>query len=182
MNDAYDFIVIGGGSAGHAAASTAVRLGLKTAVIEGGDEVGGLCILRGCMPSKTLLESAHRAESIRRAGEFGLRAEYFGADAGAIRARKRRLIGEFADYRRQQLENGLFEFIRGLAAFVDAHHVEVQLRDGGLRRLRARAFLIATGSVVHRIEIPGLAETGFVTSDDVLDADRIPESIVVLGG
>src|SRR6187401_356329 len=124
MIDAYDFIVIGGGSAGYAAASTASRLGFKTAVIEGGNEVGGLCILRGCMPSKTLLESAHRAESIRRAAEFGLRAEYFGADADVIRARKRRLIGEFADYRRQQLESGRFDFIRGRASFVDAHHVE----------------------------------------------------------
>src|SRR6218665_1958407 len=116
MNDVYDFIVIGGGSAGYAAASTAVRHGLKTVVIEGGDEVGGLCILRGCMPSKTLLESSHRAESIRRAAEFGLNATYQGADAIAIRERKRRLIGEFADYRRQQLEDGRFEFIRGLAS------------------------------------------------------------------
>jgi pyruvate/2-oxoglutarate dehydrogenase complex dihydrolipoamide dehydrogenase (E3) component len=182
MNDAYDFIVIGGGSAGYASAATAVRLGLKTAVIEGGDEVGGLCILRGCMPSKTLLESAHRAEAIRRAGEFGLRAEYFGADGGAIRARKRRLIGEFADYRRQQLEDGRFDFIRGRAEFVDSQHIEVRLRDGGLRRLHARTFLIATGSTIQRVDIPGLAETGYVTSDEVLDADHIPESMIVLGG
>jgi pyruvate/2-oxoglutarate dehydrogenase complex dihydrolipoamide dehydrogenase (E3) component len=182
MNDAYDFIVIGGGSAGYAGAATAARLGLKVAVIEGGDEVGGLCILRGCMPSKTLLESGHRAEAIRRAGEFGLHAEYLGANAGAIRSRKRRLIGEFADYRRQQLEDGRFDFIRGLAGFVDAHHVDVRLRDGGLRRLHGQAFLIATGSIIQRVEIPGLAETGYLTSDDVLDADRIPDSIIVLGG
>jgi pyruvate/2-oxoglutarate dehydrogenase complex dihydrolipoamide dehydrogenase (E3) component len=74
MKEAFDFIVIGGGSAGYAAAATAARLGLATAVIEGADDVGGLCILRGCMPSKTLLESAYRAESVRRAAEFGLRA------------------------------------------------------------------------------------------------------------
>jgi pyruvate/2-oxoglutarate dehydrogenase complex dihydrolipoamide dehydrogenase (E3) component len=182
MTDTFDFIVIGGGSAGYAGAATAARLGLRTAVVEGGAEVGGLCILRGCMPSKTLLESAQRAEAIRNAGEFGLRAEYFGADGGAIRARKRRLIGEFADYRRQQLEDGRFEFIRGQAGFVDEHHLEVKLRDGGLRRLHAEAFLIATGSSIQRLEIPGLAETGFLTSDDALDADHIPGSIIVLGG
>jgi pyruvate/2-oxoglutarate dehydrogenase complex dihydrolipoamide dehydrogenase (E3) component len=182
MNDAYEFIVIGGGSAGYAAASTAARLGLKTAVIEGGNEVGGLCILRGCMPSKTLVESAHRAEAIRRAGEFGLHAEYIGANGGAIRARKRRLIGEFADYRRGQLEDGRFDFIRGRAEFVDGHHIDVRLRDGGLRRLRGETFLIATGSVIHCIDLPGLKETGYVTSDDVLDADEIPRSIIVLGG
>ncbi|MGB8168539.1 MAG: NAD(P)/FAD-dependent oxidoreductase [Chthoniobacteraceae bacterium] len=178
----FDFIVIGGGSAGYAGAAQATKLGLKTAVVEGGREVGGLCILRGCMPSKTLLESGHRAEAIRGAGEFGLRAEYFGADGPAIRARKRRLIGEFADYRRQQLADGRFAFIRGEASFTDPHTVEVRLLDGGLRRLSARAFLIATGSRVQWREIPGLRETGFWTSDELLDADHIPASVVVLGG
>ena len=182
MTDAFDFIVIGGGSAGYAGAATAARLGLRVAVIEGGADVGGLCILRGCMPSKTLLESGHRAEAIRGAGEFGLRAEYLGADGAAIRARKRRLIGEFADYRRGQLESGRFEFIRGSAGFTDAQHVEVRLREGGLRRLEGRAFLIATGSQIVTPEIPGLAETGFLTSDHVLDADQIPQSVIVLGG
>ena len=182
MTDTFDFLVIGGGSAGYAAASTAAGLGLRVGVVEGGAEVGGLCILRGCMPSKALLESAHRAEAIRGAGEFGLRAEFLGADAGAIRARKRRLIGEFADYRRGQFESGRFEFIRGRAAFADPHTVEVRLRDGGLRRLTARSFLVATGSAVQRIDLPGLRETGEWTSDDVLDADIIPASVVILGG
>ena len=182
MDNSYDFIVIGGGSAGYAGAATAAGLGLRVAVIEGGTDVGGLCILRGCMPSKTLLESGHRAEAIRAAGEFGLRAEYLGADGAAIRARKRRLIAEFADYRRGQLESGRFEFIRGSASFADAQHVEVRLCDGGLRRLEGRAFLIATGSVITAPPIPGLAETGFLTSDHVLDANRIPESVIVLGG
>ena len=69
----YDFVVVGGGSAGYAGARTAVDLGLRTAVIEGGKDIGGLCILRGCMPSKTLLESARRFRVLQRAGEFGLR-------------------------------------------------------------------------------------------------------------
>jgi pyruvate/2-oxoglutarate dehydrogenase complex dihydrolipoamide dehydrogenase (E3) component len=182
MSD-FDFIVLGGGSAGYAGAATAARLGLKVAVIEGGRDVGGLCILRGCMPSKTLLESGHRAEDIRRAAEFGLHAEYRGADGPAIRARKRRLIGEFADYRRHQLETGKFEFIRGEATFTGPHSVEVRLLDGsGVRTLTGRAFLIATGSRIQWHEIPGLRETGYWTSDEVLDAEQIPASVVVLGG
>ena len=71
----FDFVVIGGGSAGYAAARQASTLGLKVAVVEGGREIGGLCILRGCMPSKTVLESANRNLVIQRAREFGLRAE-----------------------------------------------------------------------------------------------------------
>jgi pyruvate/2-oxoglutarate dehydrogenase complex dihydrolipoamide dehydrogenase (E3) component len=178
----FDFIVIGGGSAGYAGASTAARLGLRVAVVEGGSVVGGLCILRGCMPSKTLLESARRATSIRRASEFGLDAEYRGADGAAIRDRKRRLIAEFADYRRGQLESGKFEFIRGCAAFTDPHTIEVTLADDGTRRLTSGSFLISTGSVLHWVKIPGLLEVGALSSDDVLDCDRIPRSVIVLGG
>ena len=127
----YDFVVIGGGSGGYAAARTASSLGLSTVVIEGGDEVGGLCILKGCMPSKTLIESANRYRTMRHAAEFGLKAEGIGFDAGKIVERKKRLIGEFADYRRQQLEGGAFEFIRGHAEFLDPHCLRVSLREGG---------------------------------------------------
>ena len=181
-NHSYDFVVIGGGSAGYNGAATAAALGLKTAVIEGAKEVGGLCILRGCMPSKTLLESAHRAESIRRAGEFGLKAEYLGADGSAILARKRRLIADFAGFRRHQLESGKFAFIRGHASFVDAHTVEVQTLDGKVERVHGKAFLISTGSVINWVDVPGLRECGVLSSDDVLESDRTPKSVIVLGG
>lgn len=182
MSDHYEFLVIGGGSAGYSGASTACSLGLKTAVIDGGPEAGGLCILRGCMPSKTLLESGHRALAIREAEEFGLRAEYRGADGLAIRNRKRRLIGEFADYRRGQLTSGRFDFIRGKARFVDAHTIDVQLIEGGIRRVTADAILVATGSVISCPEIEGLKGTGCWDSDDALDADKLPESVCILGG
>jgi len=182
MNENYDFIVIGGGSAGYAAAAEAARRGLGTLVVEAGREIGGLCILRGCMPSKTLLESAHRALAIREATEFGVRATYHGADGTAIRARKRRLIGEFADYRRGQLESGRFDFVRGRALFADAHTIEVQLVDGGTRRVAGRAFLIATGSEITVPPIEGLKDAGFWTSDDVLDTETIPASVCILGG
>ncbi len=182
QESSYDYIVLGGGSAGYASAAAAVRAGLRVAVVEGGDEVGGLCILRGCMPSKALLESAHRALAIRRAGEFGLRAEYHGADPVALIARKRRLIEDFAGFRREQLESGKFEFVRGRARFLDPHTVEVDRFGAGTRRLTGRAFLIATGSQINWVEVPGLQETGCMTSDDVLDSDRLPKSVVVLGG
>ena len=70
----YDFLILGGGSAGYAAARTAVCLGLRVAVVDGAEELGGLCILRGCMPSKTLLASSGRFHAMQRAEEFGLRA------------------------------------------------------------------------------------------------------------
>lgn len=175
----FDFVIVGGGSAGYAAARTAAGLGLKTAVIEGGKDVGGLCILRGCMPSKTLIESANRYLTLRNAEEFGLRAGEIGFRGDEIIARKRRLIKEFADFRREQLETGKFEFVRGLAEFQDAHTLLVKGLDGSETTITSRAFLISTGSVVSAPPIPGLA--GCLTSDDVVDMAEIPESLIVLG-
>jgi pyruvate/2-oxoglutarate dehydrogenase complex dihydrolipoamide dehydrogenase (E3) component len=177
----YDFLIIGGGSAGYAAARTAHTLGLKTVVIEGGREIGGLCILRGCMPSKTLIESANRNLTLRRASEFGLRASGLEVHGDEIIARKRRLIGEFADFRRGQLESGGFEFIRGRASFIDQHTVRVALCDGGEKTWSFRAALIATGSVVNTPSFPGLADAGYLTSDDLLDLAELPTSVAILG-
>jgi pyruvate/2-oxoglutarate dehydrogenase complex dihydrolipoamide dehydrogenase (E3) component len=179
----YDFIVIGGGSGGYAAARTAHSLGLSVAVIDGAEELAGLCILRGCMPSKTLIESADRNLSIRRAAEFGLNAQALGADIRAIRDRKRTLIADFASYRQQQLEDGRFALYRGYASFVDSHTVDVVPRDGAASfQVSGKTFCIATGSVPYVPPIPGLAETGFWTSDDLLDAESLPDSFAVLGG
>ncbi len=179
MSD-YDFVVIGGGSAGYAAASTACKLGLKVALVEGGRDVGGLCILRGCMPSKTLIESANRFHSIQRANEFGLRAENAAVIGSEIIERKRRLIAEFADYRRQQLETGAFDFIRGWAGFVDPLTLEISGEN--VRRITGKTFLIATGSKLTHIDIEGCEQTGFLDSDAVLDSTHIPKSVIMLGG
>jgi len=178
----YDFVVIGGGSAGYSAAATGARLGLKTVCIEGGDQVGGLCILRGCMPSKTLIESANRFLTLRRAAEFGLSADHIAFDSKAIIRRKGDLIAEFADYRARQLSGGKFEFKRGRAAFTDPYHVKVQMRPGGQEEIEGKAFLISTGSVINVIDLPGLSEVGFIQSDTALDTDQFPRSVVILGG
>lgn len=177
----YDFAVIGGGSAGYAGARTAVDLGLKTAVVEGGLEVGGLCILRGCMPSKTLLESARRFRVLKRSAEFGLHCVSPSFNTAEIVARKKRLITEFADYRRGQLESGRFDFVRGAAEFTGPNEVAVRHFDGKTKTLRARTFLIATGSETGVPPVPGLAESRCLTSDEMLDLEQLPESLIVLG-
>ncbi len=182
MHYDFDFLVIGGGSAGYSAASTAVRLGLRTCVVEGGSEVGGLCILRGCMPSKTLIESSNRARIMRTGEEFGLRNEFLGADGRVIQNRKRLLISDFAGYRQGQLESGKFTFLRGKASFVDDHTVAVELGAGHVQGITAGAVLIATGSATNVVPVPGLREVGCWTSDDALESQEIPKSIIVLGG
>jgi pyruvate/2-oxoglutarate dehydrogenase complex dihydrolipoamide dehydrogenase (E3) component len=179
----YDFAVIGGGSAGYAAARTAAGLGLKTVVIDGGEELGGLCILRGCMPSKTLIETANAALKVRHAAEFGVEAEFKAVDTAAVRRRKRALIAEFAGYRQGQLADGRFALLRGTAMFTGSHELSVTLREGGENlTVRAKSVLLATGSVMAWPEVPGLRESDVWTSDTALDAEEVPASFIVLGG
>lgn len=175
----YDLVVIGGGSGGYAAARTAVGLGLKrVAVIEGGREVGGLCILRGCMPTKALLYAAKVLHLARQAQVWGLDIPRVGYDFAKVMARKDAVVGEFAAYRRKQLQSGDFDFIREQARFVDSHRI--RLASG--REVRAAHFVVSTGSVVRRPLLPGLEEVGYLTSDDALDLSRAPKSLIVLGG
>ena len=180
MNE-FDFVVVGGGSGGYAAARTAAGEGLRTAVIDGSEELGGLCILRGCMPSKTLIESANRLQDLREAGEFGLHAWNPGFDGPKIIERKKRLISGFAQYRAEQLGSGRFELVRGHARFAGQDKLVVRLLQGGEQTITARSILVATGSVIRHPDIPGLNEAGPLVSDDVLDNPHPPKSLIVLG-
>ena len=103
----YDLLVLGGGSAGYAGARTACELGKRTAVVDGAVDLGGLCILRGCMPSKTLIYSAEVLHLARQGKTLGLDIPKARADFPALQARKQAIIKEFQDYRAGQLEDCL---------------------------------------------------------------------------
>jgi pyruvate/2-oxoglutarate dehydrogenase complex dihydrolipoamide dehydrogenase (E3) component len=195
----YDVAILGGGSAGYAAARTAAGAGLKTIVIEGGEEVGGLCILRGCMPTKALLYAAEVMHLASHPEPWGIRAGKVGFDFKKVMARKNALIKDFADYRVEQLNTGKFKFIRANAWFLDKHTVELTsplpasghplpaLRregrgEGRPRKITAKHFAITTGSNVAAPPLPSLREVGYLTSDDVLALKRLPKSLIVLGG
>ena len=174
----YDVAVIGGGSAGYAAARTCAAGGKKTVVIEGGEEVGGLCILRGCMPTKALLYGAEVFHTARHSQKFGVLGCVPEIHFPTLMARKDRLIGEFADYRVKQLNAGKFEFIRAMARFVDPHTLE--LSDG--KKITAENFVVSTGSVIAPSPFESLDEVGYITSDEALKLDHLPKSLIVLGG
>ncbi|MFH1571379.1 MAG: FAD-dependent oxidoreductase [Gemmatimonadota bacterium] len=172
----HDIVVIGGGSAGYAAARTAAAAGADVAIVDGGP-LGGLCILRGCMPSKAILRSAEVMALARRGPEFGVHVGELRADLGAIMDRKERLVREFAEYRIAQLRSGRFALYEEPAAFLSPQELQV-----GQRRVRAGRFVIATGSVVRHVPVPGLDEVGYLTSDDLLELRQPPRSLLVLGG
>jgi pyruvate/2-oxoglutarate dehydrogenase complex dihydrolipoamide dehydrogenase (E3) component len=174
----FDVAIIGGGSGGYAAARTVANAGLKTVVIEGGREVGGLCILRGCMPTKALLYAAEVKHLAEHAETWGVRAGKISFDFAKVMARKNAQIKDFADFRAQQLNGGKFKFIRANAKFLDAH--TIKLSNG--KNLSAKNFGIATGSSVAPSPLPQLNEIGFITSDDAIALKKLPKSLIILGG
>ncbi len=171
----FDVVVIGGGSAGYAAASTAQSAGAKVAIVDKGP-LGGLCILRGCMPTKTILRSSDIFSLMRRAKEFGLSVQNPSADLAAINDRKNQLIAEFASYRVEQLNDPRFTLIQENASFISQNVLKV-----GGKTLTAKSFIIATGSSIAEFPVNGLAESGYLTSDDILELRQAPESMIVLG-
>lgn len=172
----FDVLVLGAGSAGYAAARTAGSQGATVALIDKGP-LGGLCILWGCMPSKALLRTSEVIELIRHAGELGLDVAEPTIDWGRIQARRAALVKEFADYRIEQIHRAPnTTLFMGDARFIDAHTVQV-----GDKRLYGDSIIIATGSRPYIPPVPGLAEAGYLISDQALELPVQPKSLAVLG-
>ncbi|YCM45514.1 NAD(P)/FAD-dependent oxidoreductase [Verrucomicrobiaceae bacterium 227] len=177
MTEEFDLVVIGGGSGGYAAAKTAVDRGLTVAVVEGASELGGLCILRGCMPTKALLETSNRLRAIREAHEFGIQVAEPTLDLDALRDRKTKLIDGFKEYRVKGLEKGDFKLIRGTASFTSPHTINIE----GHGEITGKTFVIATGSDERVPPVPGLVDSPFWTSDDIVEMPSVPKSVIVVG-
>jgi pyruvate/2-oxoglutarate dehydrogenase complex dihydrolipoamide dehydrogenase (E3) component len=174
----YDLIVIGAGSAGHSAASTATRLGLHCALVEPPGPLGGLCILRGCMPSKILIETANRMRVIREAEHFGINVGTPTLDLPRLRKRAQTLLKDFRDHRIEEMGSAGYTLVRGTALLISPH--EMELAETG-QVLQSKAFIIATGSKTEIPEIPGLEGTPYWTSDEMIRLPEIPETIAIVG-
>jgi pyruvate/2-oxoglutarate dehydrogenase complex dihydrolipoamide dehydrogenase (E3) component len=174
MQRTHDMVVIGAGSAGYAAARTAKDFHCDVAMVDPGP-LGGLCILRGCMPSKALIATSDAIDDVRHAGQLGIEVAPPAADMPFVARRKRALVKEFADYRIAGIEE--FPLYSGSATFNSENELAV-----GDDVLHARTFVIATGSEITPPFLPGLQEAGYLDSDSVLELEGIPKSAVVLGG
>ncbi len=172
-----DLCVIGAGSAGLSVAAGASQLGLKTVLIERG-AMGGDCLNSGCVPSKALLAAAAAAVSWRAAAAFGLEAEPPRVDFAKVMAHVRSVIDAIAPMDSQERFEGLgVTVLRESAGFVSAEEVAT-----AGHRVRARRFVIATGSRPVVPPIEGLAEVGYLTNETLFDLTRLPEHLIVLGG
>ena len=175
-NDHYDVLVLGGGSAGSSAASAAAAAGARTGMINDG-ELGGLCILRGCMPTKSMLAAAHAIHEARHLGRFGARLE--GKVVPDFQAIMKRKAGHVARFKQAKVDSVLasdYEVIDARGRFAPGGGI-----IAGSRTLSADAYVIATGSDAVILDIPGIGDVPVLTSDDVMRLETQPRKLLVQG-
>jgi dihydrolipoamide dehydrogenase len=173
----YDVVILGGGSGGYATALRAGTLGLSVAMIEK-DKVGGTCLHRGCIPTKALLHAGEVADAAREAAQFGVQATLDGIDMAGVNKYKDATVTRLYKGLQSTLKaRGGITTIEGEGRYVGGTTVEV-----GGERVTGRHLVLATGS--YSKTLPGLDIDGdrVITSDHALNLDRVPKSVVVLGG
>jgi dihydrolipoamide dehydrogenase len=171
----YDIVVLGGGSGGYATALRATELGLSVALIEA-DKVGGTCLHYGCIPTKAFLHAAEVADTARESEKFGVRATFEGIDMAGLHSYKDGVVGRLYKGLQGLVKAHGITYVEGYGRLVGPDTVEV---DG--QRYTGRHVVLATGS--YSRTLPGLEITGrVITSDGALALDRVPGSVVVLGG
>lgn len=177
MDDEFDLVAIGGGTAGLVTAAGAAQLGARTALVER-DRLGGECLWTGCVPSKALIGSARIAEAFRRAADFGLDPTEPEVDTAAVLESVRAVRSRIQPHDDPERFRAMgVDVVHGEARFASPREI---VADG--RRLRARKIVIATGSRPAIPPIPGLEETGYHTHETAFDRERLPGSVIVLGG
>ena len=178
----YQLIVIGAGPGGYTAALRAAALGLHTAVVEC-REVGGTCLNRGCIPTKTLLHASQVYRDAVDGAGMGVHAAGATFNMEEIFAFKRSVSEKLRGGIHRLLKSAKVDLIEGVGRIAAPGEVDVTAADGGVTRYTAERILIATGSVNVRPPIPGLELPGVMTSDELLEgSDRLYDSLVIIGG
>lgn len=170
-----DVLILGGGSGGYSCALRAEQLGLTVALVEE-DKLGGTCLHRGCIPTKALLHTAEVADAVRGSAHVGVTASLTGVDMPAALEYQRSVVAGLYSGLKGLLKRPNIEIVSGRGQVVGPRTVEVEGR-----RITGASLVLATGS--YSRTIPGI-ELGprVLTSDGALALDRVPESVVVLGG
>jgi len=172
----FDVVILGAGSGGYACALRAAQLGLRVALVEK-DKVGGTCLHVGCIPTKALLHAAEVADSTRESEQFGVNAVLEGIDMAGVNKYKDGVVSRLFKGLTGLVKGRGITVVEGEGRLVAPHTVEV---NG--RRLVGRSVVLASGS--YSKTLPGLEVDGVrvLTSDHALTLDRVPESVIVLGG
>lgn len=185
MSDDFDVVILGGGPGGYAAALRAAQLDRSVAVVEK-DKVGGTCLHRGCIPTKALLHAGEVADAARDSAAFGIQAELRGVDMAGVNSYKDGVVARMYKGLQGLLKAAKITTVAGEGRLVGPTEVEVTETSAGAnagqRRLTGQQLVLATGS--YSKTLPGLTIDGerVITSEQALTLDRVPASVVVLGG
>lgn len=177
----FDVTIIGSGPGGYVAAIRASQLGLKTAIVEKDKRLGGTCTLRGCIPTKQLLMSAHIYEQMQHAKEFGVQASEIKLAFADVQKRKEKVVMKNSKGIEFLMKKNTVTVFKGRGKLALPGKVEVTGDGGETETINTKNIIIATGSVVR--PIPGFETDGatVVNSDHILELKEVPKSLIVMG-
>ncbi len=170
-------IVVGGGVGGYVAAIRAAQLGAQVALVEK-DTLGGTCLNRGCIPTKTLLQSANTLSLLKKAQTFGISAKEVSLDFGAVLRRKEAVVNRLVSGVTFLMRKNKVRVIKGVGTIIDSKTVMVL---DSKEEIKGDSIIIATGSQPLMVPIKGLDEPGVMTSDEALSLEELPHSLFIIG-
>jgi dihydrolipoamide dehydrogenase len=182
MSLSTQLVVIGGGPGGYAAAFYAADRGLQVTLVDPEKNPGGVCVYRGCIPSKALLHVAQVITESQHAADFGVQFQKPSVDLDKLRGFKNAVVEKLTSGAGQVRNLRKVRHLQGMAAFRDAHTLEVELADGGKETVTFEHCIIATGS--RPATVPGLSidSPRVMDSTGALDLPDVPKSLLVVGG
>jgi pyruvate/2-oxoglutarate dehydrogenase complex dihydrolipoamide dehydrogenase (E3) component len=180
-DELYDAIVIGTSQGGRFLPAELAKAGQRVAIVER-DQLGGVCVNRGCTPTKTMVASARLAYQARRGAEYGVRTGPVSVDLAAVRERKRAMVaGARENYASQLAQDGL-DLIEGVAHFTGPKTVQIAVPDSGTRQISAPVIVIDTGTRPKPLAITGAGGVPVLDSTSIMELDELPEHLIILGG
>lgn len=180
-NNAFDVTIIGAGPGGYVAAIRAGQLGLKTAIIEKDKNLGGTCLLRGCIPTKSLLHTADLLEEFKHAAEHGITATSVSLDFGQAQKRKGKVVLKLSKGVEFLMRKHKVQVFKGSAHIDGPGRITVTGADNSAQAIETKNIVIATGSVPRSFPTLPIDGEQIITSDEILELKEIPKSLIVLG-
>ncbi|HZI15185.1 MAG TPA: dihydrolipoyl dehydrogenase [Myxococcus sp.] len=181
MAETFDVVIIGSGPGGYVGAIRAGQLGLKTAIIEKDKRLGGTCLHRGCIPTKSLLWTAELFHHVKEAGDFGVDVSSATINWAKAMQHKSKVVTKGANGIDFLMKKNKVTVFKGHGRIAGKGKVEVTAEDGSKQVLDAKNIIVATGSVPKSLPNVPVDHKRVMNSDSILEIDRIPKSIIVLG-
>ena len=181
MAQGYDVVVIGAGPGGYVAAIRASQLGLKTAIVEKDTRLGGTCLLRGCIPTKALLESAYVYEKTQNAAKFGVKTSGVSLDFAGVQKFREKTVDTNSKGVQFLMKKNKVDVLSGHGRIAGAGKITVTSSDGKVTEVSASHIILATGSVCKDLPFIEMDHVRTVNSDDILEIKKVPKSLVVMG-